>query len=69
MTISRLLLQTANRYASAVRAVLARWQPACGCHRPGTAPQCEACPCLPVFERLVREEIDHVSRDLDSPTQ
>lgn len=68
MKLSRLLQRTAVRYEAAVDCVLSRWQPECGCQRPGSLPRCEACPCLPVFESLVREEI-HVSQSLDSSAQ
>jgi hypothetical protein len=57
MTISRLLLKTAARYQQAVTSVLKTWVPDCGCERPGSQPQCQSCGCLPVFEDLVRSEV------------
>lgn len=60
MSVSHLLRKTAYRYIHAVERVLKVWTPDCGCERPGSQPQCEACPCFPVFENLVREEIQSI---------
>lgn len=55
--VAKLLQRTAAQYQAAVQSVLKEWQPACGCHRPGAYPQCEACPCLTVFEQLIRQKL------------
>lgn len=57
MRLASLLQETAARYRSAVHRVLEDWSPVCGCDRPGSHPTCEACPCLPVFERLLRQKM------------
>jgi len=62
MTLAQLLGRTALRYNRAVERVLKTWTSDCGCDRPGSQPHCEACPCCPVFENLVREEIQSIVR-------
>jgi len=62
MTLAQLLRKIAFRYNRAVQRVLTNWTPDCGCERPGSQPKCEACPCFPVFENLVREEIQSTLR-------
>lgn len=57
MMLTELLRTTALRYEAAVNTVMLTFRPECGCQRPGTRPQCESCPCLPVFESLIRQEI------------
>lgn len=57
MSLPQLLRKTAARYQQAVERVLVTWSADCGCERPGSHPQCEGCPCFPVFENLVRSEI------------
>jgi len=52
-----LLRQTAARYHFAVQTVLAEWEPACGCPRPGSQAECEACPGLALFEQRIRDVI------------
>jgi hypothetical protein len=73
---SDLLQRTAARYEAAVQTVLSEWSPECGCGneasskgtRPGTAPCCEACPCLSVFEQRVRDEILRVHQSTHPST-
>jgi len=58
--IALLLRTTALRYLQAVESVRKRWQPDCGCDHPGKNLRCETCPCFPVFQSLVRDEIQTI---------
>ncbi|HEY9661596.1 MAG TPA: hypothetical protein V6C65_24325 [Allocoleopsis sp.] len=68
MSLSQLLRQTAMRYQAAVQMVLGEWSPECGCHHPGTQPNCEACPCLAEFEQRVRNQIHRKVTQDSRPT-
>lgn len=59
--LPKLLHWTAMQFELAVQAVLEQWSPECGCPRPGQQPQCEACPCLPVFEYRVVTQIQSMA--------
>ncbi|MGB3493890.1 MAG: hypothetical protein WBA57_14265 [Elainellaceae cyanobacterium] len=65
MTLSNLLRQTAARYERAVQSVLTQWKPECGCNRPGSGPNCEACPSLPIFQQRVKTEIQESRQSFD----
>lgn len=61
MNFSTLMQQAAEQYVRAKQEVLSEWQPACSCDQLGAKPECQNCPSLVVFEKLVGEKIQQVN--------
>jgi hypothetical protein len=67
--IQKLLYQSMLRFEQARREVLEEVVLPCRCDRPGNHPRCESCPCLPMFEKLVRLKIATPVAEKTLPTK